>query len=308
MAMDPFFENLLAQSASNERPPESDPEQSRENYRAYHSLLPPVEVAEVSNTHFSAGDREVPVRIYSDDPDSTLPGLLYFHGGGWTIGDLETHDSICRQLAKAAPCRVVAVDYRRAPEDPYPAAFDDCYDALIWVADNAPAMKINSDKLVVAGDSAGGNLAACVSLKSRDAAGPALCAQLLIYPVTDNNLDNEAYRQNGVGKLLSRDTMTNFLTNYLGEGFAGCDDPYALPAKASDLSRLPAACVITAEHDPLYAEGEAYAARLAAAGVETTVKRFPGMLHTFYGMTNLMQGAQDAMAMSTRFLNQVFAD
>jgi acetyl esterase len=212
-----------------------------------------------------------------------LPVVVYFHGGGWVIGDLEVVDQPCRQLASAAGAIVVSVDYRLAPEHRYPAAFEDSYAATVWVGAHAAEIGGDPARLAVAGDSAGGNLAAAVALAARDRGGPELAAQLLIYPVTDFNFGTASYHDNREGYLLTKGSMQWFWAHYLGAQDLD-KDPYACPLRADSLAGLPPAYVATSEYDPLRDEGEAYARRLEEAGVAVTAKRFDGMLHGFFWM------------------------
>ena len=243
----------------------------------------PVPVASVVNRTVPGPAGEIPVRVYTPAGTGPLPVVVLFHGGGWVIGDLEVVDRPCRQLADAADAIVVSVDYRLAPEHRYPAAFDDCYAATAWVAEHAAELGADPARLAVAGDSAGGNLAAAVSLAARDRGGPAIAAQLLIYPVTDFNFGTPSYTENADGYILTKTAMVWFWAHYLGAQDLD-KDPYACPARADSLAGLPAAYVATSEFDPLRDEGEAYAARLEQAGVPVTAKRFDGMLHGFLWM------------------------
>jgi acetyl esterase len=222
---------------------------------------------------------EIPIRVYAPGP-GPRPLVVYFHGGGWVIGNLDVVDDPCRRLAAATGSVVVSVDYRLAPEHRYPAAFDDCYAATAWAAEHADELGGDPSRLAVAGDSAGGNLAAAVAIAARDRGGPELKAQLLIYPVIDFNFGTDSYRDNGDGYMLNKATMQWFWAHYLGAQDLG-EDPYACPSRASDLAGLPPAYVATCEYDPLRDEAEAYARRLAEAGVPVTAKRFDGMLHGF---------------------------
>jgi acetyl esterase len=206
--------------------------------------------------------------------------IVYFHGGGWVIGELDTVDNPLRRIANRTGAVVVSVDYRLAPEHVYPAAFDDSYAATAWVAEHAAELGGDPERVAVSGDSAGGNLAAAVAIAARDRQGPRLAAQLLIYPVTDFDFTTESYEQNGEGYLLTKGSMQWFWAHYLGAQDLG-KDPYACPARADDLAGLPPAFVATAEFDPLRDEGEAYAAKLRIAGVDVTAKRYDGMLHGF---------------------------
>jgi acetyl esterase len=239
---------------------------------------------------------DMALRVYTPlgagEVESTI---VYFHGGGWVMGDLESHDAVCRALSNAAASVVVSVDYRLAPEHRFPAAIDDAYAATCWVAENAVALGAGDpNRLVVAGDSAGGNLAAAVALESRDLAGPQLSFQALVYPVLDARFDTPSYVDNATGYMLTRADMEWFWDHY-------CDaaarlQPYASPLQANSLERLPPALVLTAEFDPLRDEGEAYAARLIEAGVSATVHRYPGMLHGFLGMLGIFTQSRDAIA------------
>ncbi|MDT7583500.1 MAG: acetyl esterase [Pseudonocardiales bacterium] len=243
----------------------------------------PVEVASVLDRTVPGPAGEIPVRVYTPAGEGPLPVVVYFHGGGWVIGDLEVVDQPCRQLASAAGAIVVSVDYRLAPEHRYPAAFDDCYAATVWVGAHAAEIGGDPARLAVAGDSAGGNLAAAVALAARDRGGPELAAQLLIYPVTDFNFGTASYQDNREGYLLTKGSMQWFWAHYLGAQDLD-KDPYACPLRADSLVGLPPAYVATSEYDPLRDEGEAYARRLEEAGVAVTAKRFDGLLHGFFWM------------------------
>ncbi len=223
---------------------------------------------------------EIPIRIYTPAGQGPKPVIVYFHGGGWVIGELDTVDNPLRRIANRTGAVVVSVDYRLAPEHVYPAAFDDSYAATAWVAEHAAELGGDPERVAVSGDSAGGNLAAAVAIAARDRQGPRLAAQLLIYPVTDFDFTTESYEQNGEGYLLTKGSMQWFWAHYLGAQDLG-KDPYACPARADDLAGLPPAFVATAEFDPLRDEGEAYAANLRIAGVDVTAKRYDGMLHGF---------------------------
>ncbi|OBJ67837.1 alpha/beta hydrolase [Mycobacterium sp. 1274756.6] len=240
-----------------------------------------VEMAAVINRTVPGPAGEIPVRIYNPGGGRPLPVVVYFHGGGWVLGDLDVPDRPLRVLAKAAEAIVVSVDYRLAPEHRYPAAFDDSYAATAWVAEHAAEIGGIPGQIAVSGDSAGGNLAAAVALAARDRGGPAISAQLLIYPIVDFNFDTPSYRENAEGYVLTKPNMIWFWAHYLGAQDVG-DDPYVCPMRARSFADLPPAYVATAEYDPLRDEGEAYAARLRDAGVDVTARRFDGMLHGFF--------------------------
>jgi len=222
--------------------------------------------------------------------DDGLPVLVYVHGGGWVRGDLDTHDGLCRLLAEAADCVVVSVDYRRAPEHPFPTPVHDAYAATEWAAAYAGIVGGDGDRIAVGGDSAGGNLAAAVTLLARERDGPEISHQVLLYPVTDYAFDTDSYAENAEGYLLSRASMRWYWARYLDDEVDGAN-PYASPLRAPDLSGLPSATVVTAGYDPLRDEGAAYADRLREAGVPVTHANYPGMVHVFASFPDLDRAA-----------------
>jgi acetyl esterase len=254
--------------------------QAREAAKGFLDLQGEPENIAVDNRTIPGPAGDLPVRIYTPDGSAGRPLLVYFHGGGWVIGDLETVDKPLRSLALRSGVVVLSVDYRLAPEHVYPAAFDDSYAATVWAAQHAAELGADPAQVVVGGDSAGGNLAAAVALAARDRGGPQLAGQLLIYPVTDFDFTTRSYVDNGEGYLLQRATMQWFWAHYLGAADLG-KDPYAAPLRADNLVGLPPAFVMTCEFDPLRDEGEAYAARLRDAGVAVSARRYDGMLHGF---------------------------
>jgi len=237
---------------------------------------------------------EIPIRVYTPDAPSPRPALVYFHGGGWVLCDLDTHDVPCMAIAHRAGAVVVAVDYRLAPEHKFPAAVEDAYAATVWVAQNAGRLGIDPQRISVGGDSAGGNLAAVVALKSRDHKGPRIALQAMIYPVTDlSSFGTASYREFADGFQLTKSGMEWFRDLYLRNAEDG-RNPDASPLLASDLGGLPPALVITAECDPLRDEGEAYAKRLEAAGVPVTCTRYAGMIHPFFSLAGAIPQALEA--------------
>ena len=242
----------------------------------------PEPVAQVHEMTIPGPGGDTPARGYlpNDDPRD-LPTLVYFHGGGWVLGDLDSHDAVCRALCNRAGISVCSVDYRLAPEATFPAAAEDAYAAVAWMNSMYEQQGGRADRIAVAGDSAGGNLAAAVSQMARDRGGPRIDAQVLIYPVTDWNFETESYQLNGGGEYgLSEAGMRWFWDLYLGDE-SNASNPYASPLQADDLSSLPRALTITAEYDALRDEGEAYAAALSAAGVESSCTRYDGVIHGF---------------------------
>jgi acetyl esterase len=249
---------------------------------------------------------EIPVRVYTPPGDGPFGGLVYFHGGGWVIGDLESHDPICRFLADGAGCVVVSVDYRLAPEHRFPAAVDDCWAATRWVAEHADELGIDRGRLAVGGDSAGGNLAAVVAQLARDNGGPPLVFQLLVYPVTDADFSRASYTENAEAQILPTVLMHWFWDEYAPDA-AERQDPRAAPMRARRLDGLPPALVITAEYDPLRDEGEAYARRMEEAGVPVTLTRYDGVLHAFFTMPGTLQKADEAIAQACGALRTALA-
>jgi acetyl esterase len=239
----------------------------------------------------------LPVRLYYPSRGKSLPLLIYFHGGGWVIGDVEIVDKPCRALANASQCVVASVNYRVSPETKFPGPVEDCYAATRWLAEHAEEIGADRQKLAVSGDSAGGNLAAVVALMARDRGGPAIAFQLLIYPVTAPARGSEfaSYRDNGEGYLLTRGGMEWFWDHYLRSPEDG-KNPYASPLHASDLSRLPPAMVVTAEFDPLRDEGSAYARRLQEAGVKVKLSQNEGMIHGFFWMAGAVDRGRELTA------------
>jgi acetyl esterase len=277
----------------------------REVYAQMSLARSPAPVATVSDRSFPGPAGEVPLRIYRPE-DGPRPALVYFHGGGFVIGNLDTHDGTCRALANASGCTVVSVDYRLAPEHRFPAAPEDCYAALRFVAEAGAEIGVDPTRLAVGGDSAGGNLAAVTALLARERRGPSLRFQLLVYPVTDYRFDTASYRENAEGYFLTQKMMRWFWDHYLERPEHG-DDPIASPLRAKDLAGLPPALVLTAGYDPLRDEGEAYAARLREAGVEAELERYPGQFHGFFSMYDVLDDGRAAIARAGAALRRALA-
>jgi acetyl esterase len=263
-------------------------------------------VAVIENRIADGPNGPIPIRIYRQAPTGRSPALVYFHGGGWVGGNLETHDGLCRAIVNAANCSVIAVDYRLAPEHKYPAATEDAFAAAGWVQRHAAALGIDGQRIAVGGDSAGGNLAAAVALMARDRDQPPPCLQVLLYPIIDYDLATASYRQYADGYLLTRAAMQWFWTHYQSSE-NDAKQPYAAPMQAKDLTGLAPALVLTAEFDVLRDEGEAYAERLTAAGVSTERTRYNGMIHGFVPRLNLFDSARTALAQIVGALKRAFA-
>ncbi|WP_424928178.1 alpha/beta hydrolase [Amaricoccus tamworthensis] len=272
----------------------------RENY-------PPPEVMEVENTSTGAGYGHVPVRIYRTSNAVNAPVIVFYHGGGHVLGSLDSYDTTARHMAISCGCTLVSVDYRMAPEFPYPAAVDDCFDATRWVADNAETLRVDPDRIAIAGDSAGGNLAAVVALLARDAGAPKIGAQILVYPVIDYRGGTPSYDRYGKGYgVLETESVVWFMERYLPDA-ARRDEWRACPANAPSLADLPPAFVLTAECDVLHDEGVTYAGLLTKAGVEMEYEEFPGMVHGFFGWLGLVDDAERAHASVARFLTRIWS-
>lgn len=244
-------------------------------------------------------------RIYRNEAAAPAPIVLYLHGGGWVVGGLEMNDSLCRRLVSLSGAVVVSLDYRLAPEHPYPAALDDCVDALAWVRENAPTLGGDQDSVSVAGTSAGGNLAAGLALLVRDRGLPPLAAQVLLYPVLDHRMDTYSYAAYGANYYLEAHQMRWYWRQYVGADLA--DVPgYAAPATVADLRRLAPALIVSAEYDPLRDEAEDYGSRLAAAGVPTRMIRVDGQLHGFLSFVGVMAAVDAAVVTIVEAMKQLW--
>ncbi|HEY0736374.1 MAG TPA: alpha/beta hydrolase [Herpetosiphonaceae bacterium] len=312
MPIDPQMQAFLDQQAALGAPPihKLTPEQVRSSSRLQLQqaalYYTPEQVAKIENRTIEVPTGEIPVRIYTPEGDGPFPLLVFFHGGGWVIGDLDSHDDLCRALTNAVGCVVFAVGYRLAPEHKFPAATEDCYAAAEWVIAHAAELNADPDRVAVGGDSAGGNLAAVVTMMARDRGGPRLSFQLLIYPATDFSTEFPSREENAAGPVLDTETMIWFRDHYLN-GEADMTNPLASPLLASDFHSLPPALVITAEYDPLRDEGEAYAEQLKAAGVPATVRRYDGLIHGFFSFGVGVDKVRQAMAETAGTLREAFS-
>lgn len=295
MALDTATATLLAQLAESGTPPlhELSPADARQVLGGLRELFGPgPDMARVENVDIPVTGGTIPLRILV--PAGAVRGVLvYYHGGGWVIGSIDESETLGRELAARTGCAVVLVEYRLAPEHRYPVAVEDSYAALRWVDDHAADIAGRRVPIVVAGDSAGGNLSAIMALRARRS-GPALAAQVLIYPVTDCDFDTATYTDPENQLMLSRDSMIWFWNHYAPDE-ADRRSPDASPLRAPDLTGLPPAVVLTAEHDVLRGEGEAYAARLREAGVPVEHRRFPGQMHGFFTMVNVLPGSAEGI-------------
>lgn len=283
-------------------------DQARQTYLAVVAQcgLKPEAVASRTERTIPGPHGPIPIRVYTPQGSGPFPVLVYFHGGGWVIGHPDAVDGPCTALANRAHAVVVSVDYRLAPEHPFPAPLDDCLAATTWVTEQATLLNGDPERIAVGGDSAGGNLAAVVSLLCRDQGGPMPLLQLLIYPATDVASDTASYRDNGEGYFLTSALMKWFYDHYLPDQ-SSRSDWRASPLRAPDLGNLPPALIITAEYDPLRDEGEAYGMRLVAAGNLVTMKRYQGQIHAFAAnLAGVMTQGKVAIEQAAWHLRQAF--
>ncbi len=287
-------------------------DEARALYAATTKIFAPQtpELASIEERQIPGAQQPIPARLYRPKTDeaggSPLPILVYFHGGGWVFGDIETHDALCRIVADGAGCLVASIDYRLAPEHKYPAGLEDCLAATRWMAGNAGAIGGDGGKLAVGGDSAGGNLAAAVAQRARDEGGPALAFQWLIYPALDFTADNASVRENATGYLLTKQAIDWTRDQYLADPLEEATDPGASPGLTRELAGLPPALIQSAQYDPLRDEAEDYAARLTAAGVPVESILYDGMVHGFMRMGALIDCAGEALADGSRALRTAF--
>jgi acetyl esterase len=286
-----------------------NPREARDFYRErrFATQPPAPAVAHVQDLRAIGPNGPIPLRLYrplGHSDTAVLPVLVYYHGGGFVIGDLDTHDTLCRELANLADCAVVAVDYRLAPEHRFPAAVIDCMAATRWVRDQAAALRLDASRLAVGGDSAGGNLAAVVCIDARDRGDLPIKFQLLIYPATDMRRTAPSHAENGQGYLLTHETMDYFTGHYIADS-AQLSDWRASPLLHPDLSNLPAALLLTAGFDPLRDEGAAYAQRLTAAGNRAGYVNFARQIHGFLTMGKVLDEANTAVAVCAAELKRM---
>jgi acetyl esterase len=307
MSLDPEVQAFLKELYASNPPPldRISPAQLRENVAAEAAKMGPGEaVAEKRDCQLPDPDGPVPVRIYTPQGERVRGILVYFHGGGWVFGSVDTYDALCCTLANQAGCRVVSVDYCLAPEHKFPTAANDAFAATAWTFQHVREIAGNdSEPIAVGGDSAGGNLTAAVCLMARDRRAFRPAMQVLVYPAVNRDFGLPSYRENGEGYLLTTADVKWFWQQYLAHDEDACN-PYACPWQAASLKDLPPALVITAGYDPLRDEGEAYAARLRDADVPVLLTRYPGMIHGFFGRLNQFAQARAAVRHVAETLRQ----
>ena len=308
MPVDPQIQALLDKGTGVPATQTLPVPEARAQYEARIPLMPkPAPVAAVREFAIAGPAEPLRIRLYTPDGQGPFPLLVFFHGSGFVLCSLDTHDGMCRNLAASGGCVVASVDYRLAPETKFPGPTEDCLVATRWCAEHAAELGADPARIIVGGDSAGGNLAAVTALRIRDEGGPALAGQLLLYPVTDfHTPGTPSYVENAEGYGLTRATMEWFWDHYLADP-ADARHPHAAPLRAPDLSRLPPALIQTAEYDPLRDEAEAYGDRLRAAGVPVQVTRYAGMNHGFLFWVGLVDAAAPAMAEAGAWLRRIAA-
>jgi acetyl esterase len=300
MTLDPQVQALLAATAKAGLPRlyTLSPEAARTQMSATLELIPRgPEMAAVYELSVPVRDAEIGARHY--EPHEMTGGtIVWFHGGGWVLSNLDSHDPMCRALAHASRCRVVSIDYRLAPEHPFPTPLEDCWDSLTWIHD-----RYAKEPIVVGGDSAGANMAAVCAIRARDLGGPPIALQVLVYPVTDHDFETESYRvHGGEDTLMGRREMIWFFDHYAPAG-TDRDDPEISPLRRRDLTRLPEAIVVTAGHDPLSDEGRAYATRLGEAGIEVAHHHHGDMIHGFFSFPGVLDAGSKAIVLVGKEIN-----
>jgi acetyl esterase len=303
VTLDPDAATVYRIFQESGRPPYETvtPQEARELYmKGCQAASPePPELASIAPLEIPAPHGAIPARLYMPkqrrDKSGLGPALVFFHGGGWVIGNLDTHDVACQKLAHEGEVTVIAVDYRLAPEHKFPAAVDDAITATQWIAANATRLDIDASRLAIGGDSAGGNLAAVVALSAREARGPAIAGQLLVYPATDFAMRHPSHSEPETSVLLTHSVIRWFRDHYLN-GLADGDDWRASPARVRNLANLPPAYVLTAGADPLRDEGADYAQRMKDAGVAVTYRHFPGQFHGFFTMGKFLDQSNVAIS------------
>lgn len=304
MALDPQVATFLKTLEADPRPGwETMPApEARQLFMQFEEFtIPREDVHDVEELTFGG---HVSARHYKPADDSQLPVVVYFHGGGWVLGNVESHDSTCRRLANQSGCSVISVDYRLAPEFAFPAAIDDCFEAVNYVSRNADELGIDANRIAVAGDSAGGNLAASVALRAMRSGIADIQAQLLIYPATDSACNSSSYDEFAEGFGLTAETMRWFWSQYL-QTTGDHRNPLANVSAADSLSILPRTLVLTAEYDVLRDEGEQFAEQLREAGVDCELKRYDGLIHGFFHFTGLFDRGLAAVDESAEWLQSV---
>lgn len=304
----PEYALFLQQMEAADAPPISSVplDIARAMFRNLHPVRTDLKVGAIKDVQVPVQAGSIKARVYVPPCSGPYPLIVFLHGGGWVIGDLDTADEQCRELCLGTNAAVLSVDYRLAPEHCFPVAAEDAYAGLLWAAENFQEMNLDRSRIAVAGDSAGGNLAAVVCMMSRDRGGPLLKFQLLVYPVTDGrSFDTVSYVENAVGYMLTAETMAWFWDKYVPDR-RDRENPYASPLASRDLSNLPPALILTAEYDPLRDEGAAYCARLSDTGLSAELIQYDGFIHGFFSDTGRIAATRVAMTAACEAITNAF--
>lgn len=264
----------------------------------------PIQLAKVVQQNISGRHGNIPLRFYYPCSEAAFPLILFFHGGGWVYGNFQTHDRMCRRIAHDTGAIVIAVGYRLAPFFKYPTALEDCYDTYLWAVENATSLKADPEKVIVMGDSAGGNLATSVCLMDRDRGHQLIARQILLYPVTSGKLDQPSMEQNAYAPVLTKSMMQCLVAHY-ARGQEDLREPYFSPLLAQDLSHLPSALIVTCEYDPLHDQAQMYAQRLQEAGTPVELLDYSGMVHGFMSFPVFCQQASTAFEKVANYIKLV---
>ncbi|WHY83950.1 alpha/beta hydrolase [Neobacillus novalis] len=309
MTLDPVAQHMLEQKKAMNAPKvfELTPEQARQPMDLTETAGEPEEVGKVEDVLIPGPLGDIPIRVYTPKGEGDFPAFIYYHGGGWTIGSIDSVDVPCRLITNRSDSIVIAVEYRLAPEHKFPAPLNDAYATAKWVAEHGKSIGVDTTRIAVGGDSAGGNLAAAVTLMAKDIGNPKLSYQVLVYPNTNYAFDTATHEEFGEGYLLTNKELKWFWDHYLNNAEDG-KNPYVSPLIAEDLSGLPPALVITAEYDQLRVEGEGYGERLKEAGVPVKISRYDEMLHGFYWMPKLYKQGMEAIEETANSLKEAFSN
>ena len=305
MALDKQSQELLKQTRALNLPPvyTISPVEARKQVNA-RPRLPGPQLPKLKYFSIPVNGVNINCRLYIPDVDQTLPVLVWFHGGGWVTGNVDGSDGVTRHLASGSGCAVLSVDYRLSPEVKFPGPLDDCYSVTKWVYENAETLNVDKNKISVGGDSAGGNLAAAVCLRAKDEGQLPLVSQLLIYPCVDTDFTRKSYKDNKDDYALTATAMKWFWEQYINSK-SDMDNPYVCPLKYGDHSDLPEACIIVAQHDPLFDEGIDYHIKLKSAKVKSKLIKYSGVMHGFYSNIGVLNKSQKAMDDSCEYLRSV---
>ena len=307
MPLDEQSKNLFEQIKALNAPAVHtiSPDESRKLFES-RPRLPGPDLLEVKDLYINVEGIDIPCRLYIPSAKQNLPIIVWFHGGGWVFGSVNSSDGLTRHLAHQSGYVVLSVDYRLSPEIKFPGPFNDCYGVTKWVYENSDKLNVDKDKISVGGDSAGGNLATAVCIKAKDEGNLPIISQLLIYPAVDTNFERKSFLENKDDYLLTSTAMKWFWQQYTNTD-SDLDNPYVCPYKYEDHSGLPQACIIVAEYDPLLDEGIDYHKKLLDSNVNSRLLEYPGVMHGFYSQYEVLDKADEAIKASADFLKSVIS-